>query len=374
MTLEFQGSEKPTLGVEIELQIIDPKTLDLVPQSEVVLDLCKQRELRVKAEIHQSMIEVDSEISEDVKQCRRCLKDTMLQLNDVVESVGYMLGVTGTHPFQQWAERLISNSDRYLDFHEKFQWLARRMNVYGMHVHIGVSSGTRALALCQAMIKYLPHLLALSANSPFWQGISTGMQSSRINILDAFPLCGFPKAFNSWKQFEDYYKTMSNVGAIKSFKDIYWYVRPNPFYGTIEIRICDAMTKMDETMAVVAFIQCLVAKINEELDEGVASEWSKKHHWIVPENQWIAARDGLDGSIITDLQGKRQKISDAILELVVELSPIAKKLNCSEELDYLSEIVKVGNGAQRQAANFANTNSLRSVVEAAHEEFKRSYR
>jgi carboxylate-amine ligase len=370
MSLDFQGSEKPTIGVEIELQIIDPETLDLVPHSDKVLELCKEQNLRVKTEIHQSMIELDSDISEDVKQCRKCLKETMLQLNEIVEGLGFMAGVTGTHPFQQWAERLISNSDRYQNLHEKFQWLARRMNVYGMHVHIGVSSGNRALALCQAMIKYLPHLLALSANSPFWQGIGTGMQSSRINILDAFPLSGYPKAFSNWKQFEGYYKTLSKVGAISSFKDIYWYVRPNPSYGTIEIRICDAMTKLDETMAVTALIQCLVAKINDELDEGLQLDWSKKHHWIVPENQWIAARDGLEGMIIVDLQGKRQKISDAILELVGELSPIAMRLNCMEELNYLPEMIKNGNGAQRQMANFADTNSLQEVVKAAHTEFK----
>lgn len=372
MSLNFQGSEKPTLGVEIELQIIDPETYDLIPYSEKILEICTQRNLRVKTEIHQSMIEVNSEISEDVKQCRDCLTSTILQLNDIVENLGLILGTTGTHPFQQWSERLISSSDRYQNLHEKFQWLARRMNVYGVHVHIGVSSGDRALALCHEMIKYLPHLLALSANSPFWQGIGTGMQASRINILDALPLSGFPEPFSNWKQFEDYYKTLMNVRAISSFKDIYWYVRPSPFYGTVEIRICDAMTKIDETMAITALIQCLVTQTNEELGEGLQLGLSKKHYWIVPENHWIAARDGLEGMIIVDLQGKRQKISDAILELIENLSPIAKRLNCLEELNYLSEIVKNGNGAQRQMINFSNTNSLQKVVEAAHTEFKLS--
>lgn len=373
MRLDFPGSDQPTIGVEIELQIIDSQTLDLSPQSEKILEICGQQDLeRVKAEIHQSMIEIDSEISEDVKQCRKFLTDKILRLNDIVEDLGLHLTITGTHPFQHWAERLISNSDRYQNLHEKFQWLARRMNVYGMHVHIGVSSGDRALAICQSMIQYLPHLIALSANSPFWQGINTGMQSSRMNILDAFPFSGLPQPFTSWDQFERYYNALYKVGAIASFKDLYWYIRPNLLYGTIEIRICDAMTTMDETMSLVALIQCLVAKINHELDEGLSSEWSQEHYWIAPENLWVAARDGLEGMIIINLQGERLMISDAVLELLKLLSPIAENLNCQGELEYLKNIIKSGNGAKRQYETFIKTNSLRKVVEFAYDEFKSS--
>ncbi|MGE5196230.1 MAG: YbdK family carboxylate-amine ligase, partial [Anaerolineae bacterium] len=327
---------------------------------------------RVKTEIHQSMVEVDSEISENVKQCREFLNNRILRLNNIVEDFGLQLAVTGTHPFQHWAERLISNSDRYQNVHEKFQWLARRMNVYGMHVHIGVSSGDRALAICKAMVQYLPHLLALSANSPFWQGIDTGMQSSRINILDGFPFSGLPPDISNWKQFEHYYDTLHRVEAIKSFKDLYWYVRPNLLYGTIEIRICDAMSTLNETMALVALIQCLVAKSNEELDKSCREKWTTEHHWIAPENQWIAARDGLEGMIIINLQGKRQKISDAILELIDLLSPIAKVLNCHEEIIYLNTIIKNGNGAQRQRKTSNETGSLKEVVRIAQEEFRLS--
>jgi glutamate---cysteine ligase / carboxylate-amine ligase len=367
----FQGSERPTLGVEIELQIIDPETLDLSARSEEILTLCEQQGInRVKAEIHQSMIEIDSEISKDVKQCRAYLKNTLSRLNDLVESLGLKLSITGTHPFQHWADRLISNSDRYQGLHDKYQWLARRMNVYGMHVHIGVHSGDRALAICQEMIPYLPYFLALSANSPYWQGIDTGMQSSRINILDAFPFSGSPHSFRSWDQFEDYCLTLNKVGAIQSFKDLYWYVRPNLFYGTLEVRICDAMTKLDESMALAALIQCLVTKINADLDKGIPSEGSPKHLWIAPENQWIAARDGLSGMIIVDLEGKRQKIADAIEELIKDLSSIAEQLHCQEELRYLNEIIKNGNGAQRQLNAHLKTNSLREIVEASHNEFK----
>jgi carboxylate-amine ligase len=313
------------------------------------------------------MIEIDSEISNDVKQCRGFLTDRLIRLNGIAEKLGLQLAVTGTHPFQKWQERLISSGDRYQNLHDKYQWLVRRMNVYGMHVHVGVATGDRALAICSEMTKYLPHLLALSANSPFWHGVDTGMQSSRVNILDAFPFAGLPLLSSSWQEFEHYYDTLHHVGAIKSLKDLYWYVRPNLLYGTVEVRICDAMTTLDETMAVVALIHCLIVKINEDLDSGI--KWTQQHHWIAPENQWIAARDGLEGMIIVDLQGRRQKISEAVLELIELLLPIAKTLNCQEELHLINRIIESGNGAQRQKKILSETGSFKEVVAKARDEF-----
>jgi carboxylate-amine ligase len=369
--MEFQGSKQHTLGVEIELQLIDPTTFDLALSSASVLERCKKEGLQVTAEIHKSMIEVNSDIATDVKQCRQSLQGTLQRTIEIVEGFDLFLSTSGTHPFQQWAEQVIQHSDRYQLLHEKFQWLIRRMNVYAMHVHIGVSSGDRALQLCQAMMKYLPLLLALSANSPYWQGIGTGMQSSRINILDAFPFSGFPKPFTRWEEFSEYCRTLSRVGAITSPKDIYWYIRPNAIYGTVEVRICDAMTKLDETMAVTAFIHCLVHKLNTELDEGLELD-SQKHSWIIPENQLIAARDGLSGEIIVGLQGRRERIADEITSLIEEMTPIAGGLNCLEELLFLHEILQKGNGAQRQIAYFSVTNSLPKVVELSCLDFKAS--
>lgn len=374
MTLVFNGSKKPTLGVEIELQLIDPKSFDLTPSFEKIIENFDQEDReRITAEVHQSMIEINSEVSENVKQCRGFLNARMSQLNETVESQGLQLTVTGTHPFQYWPERLVSNSKRYQHLHKKFQWIFRRMNVYGMHVHVGVPTADRAIAICRAMIRYLPHLLALSANSPFWQGIDTGMHSCRVNIMDSFPLGGLPIDISNWQQFEHYYNTLYRVGAVKTFKDLYWYVRPNVKYGTVEIRVCDAMSTLDESMALVALIQCLVAKINEELDAGHSTNWTTEHHWLAPENQWIAARDGLEGMIITNLEGKRQKISEAILELIPVLLPIARGLDCREELFYLNHIVKNGNGAERQRKIFHETGSLIDVVKTMHEEFKSSF-
>lgn len=372
MTLVFQGSSKPTLGVEIELQLLDANSLDLSPHSALILSACEKQGLeRVNSEIHLSMIEVNSEISENVKQCGDYLQCRLSKLHHIVASEGLKLAVTGTHPFQNWHERLISHDQRYQDLHEKYQWLSRRMNIYGMHVHIGVSSGDRALSICKEMIRYLPHLLALSANSPYWQGIDTGMQSSRVNILDAFPFSGLPLFANTWDEFEQYHATMLSVGAISSFKDLYWYVRPHLLYGTVEVRICDGLSTLKEALAVVAFIQCLVEQINRKLDDASSSRWTQKDHWIAPENLWIAARDGLEGTIV-NLNHEKQKISDAILELVDQLTPLAKDLNCLDELHDIPSILSKGNGAIQQRKIYQETGSLREVVKMTQQTFEQS--
>jgi glutamate---cysteine ligase / carboxylate-amine ligase len=372
MPLEFIGSSKPTIGVEIELQILDPESLDLTPKAELLLEKCQSIGIeRVKTEIHQSMLEVDSEISDDVKQCREFLSSRIQQLNLTANELGLQLAVLGTHPFQRWSDRLISTHDRYQNVHQKYQWLARRVNVYGLHVHIGVESGEQALTISNALVRYLPHLLTLSANSPFWQGIDTGMQSSRINIMESFPLAGIPHQFNHWGEFEHYCETLLRAGAIRSIKDLYWFIRPNLQFGTIEFRICDALSNLNETMGLVALIQSLVVFVGKNIETNPDEwKWSKEQQWIAPENQWIAARDGLEGIITTDSGGQRQKISESILQLVELLSPTAISLNCIDELQYIKHIITNGNGAQRQRNIFKETQSLRDVVNASIKEFE----
>lgn len=373
MAFLFQGSSAPTLGVEIELQILNAESLDLSPHAPVILSACRAQRLeRVNSEIHQSMVEVNSEISQTVEQCGKDLRCRLLRLQQIVESQGLKLAVTGTHPFQNWPDRLISDGQRFQNLHEKYQWLIRRMNIYGMHVHIGVPSGERALSICKEMVRYLPHLLALSASSPYWHGVDTGMQSSRINILDAFPFSGLPLFVNSWAEFEEYYTILHHAGAIFSFKDFYWYVRPHMLYGTVEVRICDGLPTLKETLAVIAFIQCLVHLINQQLNDPTFSRWTNKDHWIAPENLWTAARDGLEGMIIHNFCGDRQKISDSLLELVSKLTPIAKDLDCLAELHGIYAILKNGNGATRQRKIYDDTKSLRDVVQQTQQQFEKS--
>lgn len=372
MAIEFSGSPKPTIGVEIELQLIDPDTKDLAPASVQILEQCQKRGVeRVKAEITQSMVEIDTEISMDIKECRRYLDARLGTLWSIADNLNVCLSVSGTHPFQRWTERKIYPSERYLYLLQKFQWLARRLTVYGVHVHVGVESGEKAIAISNAVIRYLPHLLALSASSPFWEGVDTGMQSCRAGIMESFPISGLPYYFPNWSEFETYAETLARSGAITSLKDLYWYVRPNPTFGTLEFRICDGMPTLTETMALAALIQCLVVWINDGLDKGTRSRQIRmQRYWIAPENQWIGARDGLEGSIILSEDGNRRKIGDDVLRMVERLEPVAKDLRCHEELLYLREIVKRGTSAGRQRAVYRERQNLHDVVDSLVKEFR----
>lgn len=372
MSIDFAGSSRPTIGVEIELQLVDPQTLDLLPRSIELLDLCERRRIeRVKAEITQSMIEIDTEISTDVKQCRGYLEKRIALLQNAAEDLGIHLCVSGTHPYQRWVNRKIYPSNRFQYLLNKFQWLARRLTVYSVHVHIGVKSGDHAIAIANHMISYLPHLLALSASSPYWEGIDTGMQSCRAGVMQSFPISGVPYFFPNWSGFEEYCSTLLKVGAIASLKDCYWFIRPNPVFGTLEFRICDGIPTLVETMALVALIQCLVVWIDEGLQRGTRkSEVSMRRYWMAPENIWIAARDGLEGMIIADEEGERRQVGEDIELLIERLLPVAKRLNCLEELLFLPEIIRRGPSATRQRVIFCQTNSLTAVVNSLIKEFK----
>jgi carboxylate-amine ligase len=281
------------------------------------------------------------------------------------------LAIAGTHPFQLWADRLISENDRYERLHRKYQWLVQRMNVYGLHVHVGVQSGELALAISYALAPYLPHLLALSANSPFWQGKDTGMQSCRCSIMESLPYSGPPPLFQSWAEFEKYYEALHTVGAISSIKDLYWYIRPNLEYGTLEFRICDAISTLDETMAVVALIQCLVCSASEDIKTNpTKSSYNREFQWIIPENQWNAARYGLK-AIVAMPDGRKENIADGILQLIKRLTPTAEKLDCLEDLMHIQHMVEQGNNAEKQRRLFQTTQSLQALVSSSISDFEK---
>jgi len=371
MSISFAGSPNPTVGVEVEVQLIDPKTLDLVPRSIELLDICKKHKIDgAKAEITQAMLEIDSFAANDIKECRKRLQERLTHLRSAASELGVKLNMSGTHPFQRWTDLKIFPNPRFEQLIKKFQWLARRLTVYGAHIQIGVANGEQAIAVSNHVIQYLPHLLALSASSPYWEGLDTGLQSCRIGILESFPISGLPYYFPDWSGFEDYCATLLNIGAIESIKDIYWFVRPRPDLGTLEFRICDGMPTLTETVAVAALTQALVVWITEGLKDGSRKkEVSMRRYWIAPENQWTATRDGLDGMLIIDEGGQRRKLSEDLLELIETLRPTARKLNSEEELLYVKQMICHGSSAARQRAEFVRTGRLTAVVHKLLEEF-----
>ncbi|MCB1111048.1 MAG: YbdK family carboxylate-amine ligase [Chlamydiia bacterium] len=370
MPVLFEGSQEPTLGVEVEFQILDPKSCTAVSKAKQVLERCRQRQIgRVKAEIHQSMIEVDTEISQNVKECRRHLEQRIQQLQGVFNELNLMIGATATHPFHRWVDNEVFPNKRYLYVSEKFQWLAKRVTVYGMHVHVGVPSGDAVLAVMNKSLPYLPHLLALSSNSPYWQGIDTGMSSCRIGIMDSFPYAGIPCRFDSWEEFSLYYNTLKETGAVESMKDFYWHVRPNAEFGTVEFRICDMVPTLKETMALVAFIQNLVVWILDDsaFHEDTVDE-NRLRHWIAPENHWMAERDGLNAMIISPDGRTRVRLADDIFRVVKLLTPIAKRMGNYDEFIYIREMVRIGTGSDRQRRVYQETESFEQVIKAMNAE------
>ena len=245
------------------------------------------------------------------------------------------------------------------------------MTIFGLHVHVGIRSGDRAIGVINRLVDFIPHFLALSSSSPFWGGRDTHMASCRAAVFSSFPTGGLPPHFKNWKAFSDYFSFLKKQEAVYSLRDIYWDIRPHFDFGTIELRVCDGLSTLSETMALAAFVQCLVVFLDEETSKKKSSEEEeKKRFWIAPENKWQAARYGLEGRIIDLKSGKRKWIKDDLRTWVEKLSPIAKKLNCHDELFFVERILQTGSSADRQRRVYEETGSLAQVVKALVKEFK----
>lgn len=366
MSLSFQSCKKPTIGVEVEVQLIDGKSKDLTPGAVAILQKAKnEKDLRVKSELTQGMVEIDTPVCDTVAEIGISLKKQLKQLQTLALGEGIELAIAGTHPFQNSRERKIYPTPRYEQILEKFQWLARRLTIYGLHVHVGIQGGDRAISVINGLISYIPHLLALSASSPFWNGGDTGLSSCRVAIFESFPTAGLPYYFVNWKEFEKYFETLHSTGAIHSIKDIYWDIRPHFDFGTVEVRVCDGLPTLWETLAMVALIQCLVVWLDQQYETGKRSrQIHMQRYWLAPENKWQAARYGLDGEIIVEEGNTRRILRDDTALLLETLAPIALSLKCEKELEFVKEILQKGPSAVRQRAVFAKTRSLPTVVDS----------
>jgi carboxylate-amine ligase len=238
VSLRFNPTQAMTLGVEIEIQIVDAATLDLAPGAPIILEALRGADLHIKPELYQSMIEINTGICVDVPQVRDDLTRALAVLRATCEPLGFDLVSAGTHPFALYGESVMFPSERYRNLIDRNRWLTQRLLSFGLHVHVGMRDGEHAMAMMNAMLNYLPHLLALSASSPYWQGRDTGLASSRITLFEALPTAGHPCTMESWDAFEAVYRAMVRSRAITSIKDIWWDIRPHHDFGTVESRIC----------------------------------------------------------------------------------------------------------------------------------------
>ena len=369
MQIPFHSSPSSSLGVEWELQLVDRETRQLTSgATEILAELSPDGEHpTAKAELLQSTIEVITGVCTTVPEAMADLAGTIAQVTALAEPRGLGLMCAGSHPITDWQSQQISDNPRYVKLIEDMQWLARRMQIFGVHVHVGVRSPDKAVAIVNALSSYIPHFLALSASSPYWVGSDTGLASSRSKVFEGLPTAGLPHQLNDWAQFEQYMETLIKTGTIASIKEVWWDVRPHPTYGTVELRICDGLPTIAEVAMVAALSQCLVDTFDREIDKGYTLPTPRR--WVVQENKWRAARYGLDASIIVGQDGV-QPVRDALRELVQDMRSTAERLGCSAELDMVEQVLEGGASYQRQrAVAAASGGDLTAVVDSLLAEF-----
>src|SRR2546423_2191488 len=361
----FHASERSSLGVEVELQIVDRTSRELRSGASAILQrLGNERgepHPKAKNELIESNIELITGICSTVAEARADLEGTLAEVVPVAEELGLALLCAGTHPFSDWAAQDITPDERYLRLVEEVQWPARRMAIFGIHTHVGVRSAEKAIAIANALTGYIPHFLALSASSPWFEGRDTGLASSRTKVFEGLPTAGLPQLLGTWEQFQELMTTLISAKAISSIREIWWDIRPHPNFGTVELRICDGIPTMTEIACVAALAQCLVEWMDSLIDRGYTLPCPKA--WIVGQNKWRAARFGIEAEITVDEQGTLTPLQGAIADLVEELAPVARRLGCEKELDHAPRILDPRPGYLRPRPRVDAGGNLVDVVD-----------
>lgn len=351
-----------TLGIEEEFQIIDPQTRELRSRVDEILE--EGRMLlgeQVKPEMHQSMIEVGTGICRDIKEARTDVIKLRRAISELAHRKGLAIVAASTHPISHWADQRITEHERYAQMIEELQQSARALLIFGMHVHVGMADREAAIAVMNAARYMLPHIYALSASSPFWIGRNTGMKSYRYEVFKQFPRTGIPEYFNSVSEFDNFVNLLVKTGCIDNGKKIWWDVRPHPFFPTLEFRVCDIPTRVDETIAIAALFQAVTAKLYKLYRQNMSFRLYRRA--LIEENKWRAARYGLDGKLIDF--GKRQEVDTRALihELLEFVDDVVDELGSREELNYVYKILENGTSADRQLRVYQETGDLRAVVD-----------
>ncbi len=373
MRIDFQASEGPSLGVEWELELVDTETRQLSSGADAVLASIASAEgeghPKAKHELLRSCVEVITGVCGTVGEVREDLRATVSEVS--AAAAKHSLGVmcSGTHPLTDWSSQQITDDQRYADLVSRNQWIARQLQIFGVHVHVGVRGPEKAIPILNALLAYVPHFLSLSASSPFWIGADTGLASYRSKLFEALPTAGLPYQLSGWDEFERYMEMQISTRAIESIREVWWDIRPHPTFGTVELRICDGIPTLDEVCAIAALAQCLVDRLDSELDRGYTLPVPPA--WIVRENKWRAARYGLDAEIVVDRHGTVIPVRKAIKELVEDVSPTARRLGCMDELATVERILEVGASYERQRAVAAtNGGDLTAVVDSLVSEMR----
>lgn len=356
MHIEFHESERSTIGVEWEIALVDRATSELTPRGEEVLTAAIEafpelgeestKHPHVTVEFLQNTVEMVTGVCQDVASAVEQLSQTQDRLRQVADPKGLDIFAAGTHPFSHWNDQAVVDKDRYAKLLERAQYWARQMVIYGLHVHVGLDHRDKALPVLSGLMQYYPHLLSLSANSPFWVGRDTGYSSHRALIFQQLSTAGLPFHFESWAEYESYTQDLIETGVIAELSENRWDIRPVPKYGTIEMRVCDGPTTLKEVGALTALTQCMVESLSRRLDNGESI--TNLAPWHQQENKWRAARYGLDATVIVNNSNQQRPLRQEIFDKLERLTPIAKDLGCERELSYVEDLLRGENGSERQ--------------------------
>src|ERR1044072_7033802 len=351
-----------TLGIEEEFQIVDPHSrAHRSHVSEILEDGKTLLGEQIKPEIIQSMIEVGTGICKNITEARADITNLRSVLSGLVRKQGLEIVAAGTHPFSHWQDQKIFDNSRYELIVEENQMIARSLLTFGLHVHVGIENPERAIHIMNAVRYMLPHVLALSTSSPFWLGVDTGLKSYRSEVFTRMPRTGIPDHFESDTSFQRYVALLVETGCIDDGKKIYWDIRPHPYFPTLEFRICDIPTRVDDTVAIAALFQALVAKVNKLLDQNLT--FRLHHRMLIEENKWRAVRYGLDGKIIDFGKGKEVPIRGVIRELLRFVDNVIDELGSRKEIDHIYTILERGTSADEQLRVWRETGDLKAVVD-----------
>lgn len=357
-----------TLGVEEEYMVIDPQTRELKShEQKIVYEGQKIIKDKVKAEMHQAVVEVGTDICQNIDEAYKDVATLRKTIAGIADGLGLWMGAAGTHPFSHWESQLITEHVRYNEIVNELQEAARSNLIFGLHVHVGMETREMANHIANSTRYFLPHIYALSTNSPFWEGRSTGYKSFRTKVFDKFPRTGIPDAFESIEAYDNYVKLLIKTNCIDNAKKIWWDLRVHPFFNTVEFRICDVPLTVMETITIAALFQAICARIYMLRSKNL--NFIQYSRALLNENKWRASRYGVDGKLIDF--GKEEEVNTRVLiyELLDFIDPVVDQLGSRHVVNYVTKMLENGTGADRQMAVYQQTGNLVNVVDYIHNQF-----
>jgi carboxylate-amine ligase len=351
-----------TLGVEEEFQIIDPETRELRSHIQQILgDGTVTLNEQIKPEMHQSVVELGTDVCGSIADAREQVIRLRSELATMAGRGGLRIASAGTHPFSHWFDQAITEGERYATIVKDMQQIARANLIFGLHVHVGIPDRNTAIHVMNQARYFLPHLYALSTNSPFWVGRNTGLKGYRLKVFERFPRTGMPDAFESLSEYEDYLKLLIKTGCVDNAKKIWWDIRLHPFFDTLEVRVCDAQSRVDDTLALAAVIQAIVAKLHKLQHNNLTFRIYRRR--LIDENRWRASRYGIDGRMIDFGREAEVDTRELLSELLDFISPEVDELGSSQEIEHVERILREGTGADRQIAAWERQHNMHDVVD-----------